>query len=534
MKLETLKLDGLRQIEGYQSLFSELKQRIEQQFNLAEYSEYARPIVFNWSPIMRACLLVGLSDNSMRDTRVASTLQIAKNTEPFPGTFFNKQQLKETIIALMKLRYHDVDGDWDSSVFVSKVLTQEMLHGRDILMNGDNLEKWLRFETKLLSGSVVDIPEIKLEIGKYESGTPAIIDINSKKVTNTQIIIAGTTGSGKSNLLAVLLHQLRSSSVDSRFPVNFLLFDYKGEFSDPKNEPWLQLFETDKSAILDPMIRPLPFTPFKSFVGEPENKLNTYATTLASALTSIDNANIGAIMSNRLADAVVNAYKENHLAPITFQILLDSYQKLMPSNRQDNEDSISSVLKQLTRYKIFSDTDHVDLIRNSYIINLGQFPKDGALSKAIVYFVVSKLNNIYEQLPPQAQNDNRVELRHFTVIDEAHYMLGFDNSPLRQLIAVGRNKGMSIILATQSMTQYNTRYFDFYQNAQFPLVMKQQQQNDAVLKGIFGVTGQQLNELKQAITNLQKGELIIKDETASTLGLGVGRNWKKISVTHLI
>ena len=53
------------------------------------------------------------------------------------------------------------------------------------------------------------------------------------------------------------------------------------------------------------------------------------------------------------------------------------------------------------------------------------FPKDGPIAKAIVYFVISKLNNIYEQLPKQAVNDDYVQIRHFTIIDEAHYMLDF-------------------------------------------------------------------------------------------------------------
>ena len=154
------------------------------------------------------------------------------------------------------------------------------------------------------------------------------------------------------------------------------------------------------------------------------------------------------------------------------------------------------------------------------------------MAKAIVYFVISKLYNIYESLPKQAVDENRVELRHFTIIDEAHYMLNFENKPLQNLIAVGRNKGMSIILATQNMESFKSKYFDFYANAQYPLIMKQQQQNDAVLKDLFAVTGNALNELKQAIAGLTIGELITKD--ATNMALGIGRHWQKIRTTHLI
>ena len=142
------------------------------------------------------------------------------------------------------------------------------------------------------------------------------------------------------------------------------------------------------------------------------------------------------------------------------------------------------------------------------------------------------MNTIYESLPKQAVNDECVEIRHFTIIDEAHYMLDFDNKPLRDLIAVGRNKGLSIILATQNMDSYKSRYFDFYANAQYPLIMKQQSITDSVIKDLFGVSGNEFNEIKEAISSLSLGELIIKDPTA--IALGMGKKYKKIKTSHLI
>jgi hypothetical protein len=174
----------------------------------------------------------------------------------------------------------------------------------------------------------------------------------------------------------------------------------------------------------------------------------------------------------------------------------------------------------------------VDLVKDSFIVKMDYYPKDGPVAKAIVYFVISKLNNIYEKLEKQAVSEDYVEIRHFTIIDEAHYMLSFDNRPLRNLIAVGRNKGLSIILATQNMDDFKSKSFDFYANAQYPLIMKQQSISDCVLKDIFGVSGKEFLDLKAAISGLQKGELIIKDNTADILG--IGKKWKKIKVSHLI
>ena len=193
---------------------------------------------------------------------------------------------------------------------------------------------------------------------------------------------------------------------------------------------------------------------------------------------------------------------------------------------------MKAVLNQLIRSNLFDEIDSIDLIKESYIIKMDKFPKDGPVSKAIIYFIVSKLNNIYENLPAQSKDEQKVELRHFTIIDEAHYMLDFENKPLKELIAVGRNKGMSVILATQNMDSYKSKHFDFYANAQYPLIMRQQSINDSVIKDLYGASPAELLEIKQAIAGLKKGELIIKNNDA--IALGIGKKFKKIMVRHII
>ena len=506
MNVQYIQLEGMRILEGTHEQLEEVKYAIEQHLNLSDYSDDVRPVVLNFTTVMRICLLVGLSDKAPRSRAKVEELQTSAGMQPLGNSFFTKSNIKDVFVALIKMRYCDVDADWQNSTFLSKVLYSEMMRGKQVLMQEGGIDEWLHYSPLRGGKSLMDIPELNLYIGQYEDGMDAALDINSTAIANTQILVAGTTGSGKSNLLAVLINQIRMASADTYYPVNFLLFDYKGEFSDPAHADWLAKFATDSSAILNPMEKPLPFTPFKDFTGRPINEIHLYSTTLANAICAISSAKIGALMDNRLSEAIINAYKAKNQKPITFQEVFDHYTMLMPEKKRDDMDSVKSVLSQ--------------------------FEKDGIMARAIVYFVISKLNNIYEQLPPQAVNEERVELRHFTIIDEAHYMLGFENKPLQNLIAVGRNKGMSIILATQNMDSFKSKHFDFYANAQYPLIMKQQQQNDGVLKDLFGVSGMALQELKQAIAGLQKGELITKDSQA--MMLGIGKHWKKIKVTHLI
>lgn len=110
-------------------------------------------------------------------------------------------------MALIKMRYSDIDADWQNSTFLSKVLFSEMMRGKSILMEEGGIDEWLHYSPLRGGRSLMDIPELNLYIGQYEDGMDAALDINSTAIPNTQILIAGTTGSGKSNLLEVLLRR---------------------------------------------------------------------------------------------------------------------------------------------------------------------------------------------------------------------------------------------------------------------------------------------------------------------------------------
>lgn len=520
----------ITQSEGIIDELNAVKERIESKVNLSKTAGKEKKFALLQNKIMRICFIVGLSLPAKREESDYKNIMLSKNNQGMVPSFFTLHDLSTLYSALLKMRYAHLDIDWNHLPTLSRIVASEILRGRDYLMDDNNLNSIL-YSTNGKVASTHNIPVLNLLIGNYgDEEMEATLDINSRSITNSQIIIAGATGSGKTNLLAVLMQQFRSRSSETQYPVNFLLFDYKGEFSDIQNNHWLSQFDVDRSCILDPIERPLPFTPFKDFTGRSINEINLYSSEMASALCSIDRVSASANMSNRLSEAIVAAYKKTDGAPISFEMMLNEYQAKMTDASRD--DTISSVLKQLYRANIFDTEDRASLIDDSYIIKMDGYPKDGPIAKAIVYFLISKLNNIYEQLDKQAMNDDVVQIRHFSIIDEAHYMLDFDNRPLRNLIAVGRNKGLSVILATQNMSSFKSKGFDFYANAQYPLIMKQQTIDDKVIKDLFGVSGQELQDIRTAIAGLQKGELIIKDQMA--FALGMGNKYKKINVTRLI
>ena len=331
---------GLRQAEALNSKMNDLREQLEKHINLKHYTDNHK----NVSPkgnakLMRICLIAGLSDNEKRSKEI---LNIQMSSNSIHPTLFTVHNLNGMLSSMIKLRYHDLEINWEDNITKSKVVNAEIFRGFDMLMKGDTLHEWLKVSTTA-SIKAGQIPLLNLNIGNYDGDISAYLDMNSKNVTNTQILIAGTTGSGKSNLLAVLMNEMRSLSVESNYPVNFLFFDYKGEFSDIANNDWLQHFEVNRSAILDPMVEPLPFTPFKDFVGKTQNEINLYSTALANALLAIDSAKISANMSNRLSEAIINAYKDTKGKPINFAIIIENYTILQPQNERERMDSIKSV-----------------------------------------------------------------------------------------------------------------------------------------------------------------------------------------------
>lgn len=523
-------LDNIRQAENISGDLMPLKEKIEERINLSTSVGKEKRISLNNNKVMRIALLVGLGLSDKRSLDGIDNIKLSMSSIRIPSSFFTYDNLRSLFSAMIKLRYNALCVDWQDNALISRIIAKEMYRGRDYMLKDGNIDRFLLSTT---SGrhTTGNIPALKLVIGDYGDDMPAELDINGRNVNNAQILIAGATGSGKSNLIAVLIQQFRSLSVETPYPVNFLLFDYKGEFSDADNRSWLTNFDVDSTCILDPMRKPLPFTPFKDMSNATQNQVNLYSTEMASALCAIGKASTGAKQNTRLSTAIIDAYSETKGLPITFELMLRHYRYLMSD--PSSEDSITSILTDLVRNNLFEKQDLVNLTDECFIVKLDEFPKDGPIAKAIVYFVISKLNTIYEKLDVQAKNDECVQIRHFTIIDEAHYMLDFDNRPLRNLIAVGRNKGMSIILATQNMSSFQSKYFDFYANAQYPLIMKQQTISDPVVRDLFGVSGKELQDVRAAIAGLQLGELIIKNQDLAGLGV-MGKKYKKIKVSHLI
>ena len=234
-------LENIRQAEGIVEALAPLKEKLEKRLNLSRQVEGERAIVLTVNKGMRICLITSLSLAEKRSIEGLGEIALSKSSHRIMPSFFTKDNKKSLFSALLKLRYKDCEVDWQNSSVVGRIVAKEIYRGIAYLSEDDNNLNAFFFASSDRRHGGNSIPALELLIGEYAEDMAAKLNINGSSVSNAQILVAGATGSGKTNLLAVLINQFRTLSTETPYPVNFLLFDYKGEFSDPSNANWIEL-----------------------------------------------------------------------------------------------------------------------------------------------------------------------------------------------------------------------------------------------------------------------------------------------------
>lgn len=198
-------LENIRQAEGMVEAIMPLKEKLEKRLNLSRQVEGERDAMLTLNKVMRICLIASLSLTDKRSVDSLGDIVLSKSSQRIMPSFFTKDNKKSLFSALLKLRYRECEVDWQNASIVGRIVAKEMYRGIDYLMEEENLNAFLFAETNRRSGGGYTIPALDLLIGEYGEDMEAKLNINGRSVSNAQILIAGATGSGKTNLLAVLI-----------------------------------------------------------------------------------------------------------------------------------------------------------------------------------------------------------------------------------------------------------------------------------------------------------------------------------------
>jgi hypothetical protein len=135
-------LDNIRQAENIGNDLLALKEKLEERINLSTVVGKEKRVTLNGNKVMRIALLVGLSLSEKRSLDGIEEIRLSTSSIRIPSSFFTYDNLRSLFSALLKLRYHILNIDWQENALISRIIAQEMYRGRDFLMKEGNIDKF--------------------------------------------------------------------------------------------------------------------------------------------------------------------------------------------------------------------------------------------------------------------------------------------------------------------------------------------------------------------------------------------------------
>ena len=187
--MSIINFSNTRQMEGLLDEISPVKDLIETKINLSRVADREKRVSLTLNKVMRICFIVGLSVTVERKEDDFKDIQLSTSSTRIVPSFFTMHDLSTLYSALLKLRYANLNIDWSQNATVSRIIAAEMLRGRNYLLEDNNLDSFL-YAVNSKVAMAKDIPVLNLIIGNYgDAEMEATLDINSRNITNSQIII---------------------------------------------------------------------------------------------------------------------------------------------------------------------------------------------------------------------------------------------------------------------------------------------------------------------------------------------------------
>jgi len=278
-----------------------------------------------------------------------------------------------------------------------------------------------------------------------------------KRENNPHMILAGGSGSGKTETLKSIIFELKKQKVNS------LIIDFHDDFQYFSDN----LIDLDKSKA---NLHPLEILP-----GE---KPKDVAYRVATMFTNI--FRLGSIQQAILVESIKQFYVASKIINLDKKIDY-SYNLLNFSLLQKIiSDQTGDTRALLAKLNIVFDTDLFvndtadsvsfdDMLTKTTVLTLNEYATDG-IKALIAEIILRKLIN-YLYISGKSS-----ELRLFCIIDEAH-RLTYDGSPIDQILKESRKYGLGMVLASQRPVDFSD---DILANTSTKLGFKADIDKDAV------------------------------------------------------
>lgn len=345
---------------------------------------------------------------------------------------------------------------------------------------------------------------IKIEIGKtIESGDPILLQINNTKLyNNCHVAVAGNSGTGKTQFALDFISQINKQSNGH---VNFIYLDFKGLKQDDLivMEPFFNKTQTE---FIDVPQTPFPVNPLTFIDNINEVNKNMGIDKFVDIVCKY--SNLGIKQRGKLREAIFESFLEQKGGTYPTMKQINAHLQDIVG---DKKDTLSEIIDELSRYQIFID----DPKNQSNFFNKNLYLSlSGDLSNSVrftsLFLIINYIYNTFMNMDNTPVEDNTKAMRYVILIDEAHVIFKEKKYQeiLEKMLREIRSKGVSVVLLSQGIDEYNQSDFDFSTMCEIAFLFDIKDKNQKVMEKFLGLSGVHSKNIARSMEKIEKGQAI--------------------------
>lgn len=346
---------------------------------------------------------------------------------------------------------------------------------------------------------------IKLLIGKdLVSDEPIYFNLNDLTIhNNAHVAIAGNSGTGKTYFANSFLTQVVE---ESKGAVNFIYLDFKG-LKKEDEKALKPFFEKTGASFIDAPHTPFPINPL-SFIDNINDKnkimgINKFVDIISQY------ANLGKIQQQTLKDATRTAFDSKKGG--VYPSLLEIYNEVV-NLEGPKPSTLSQIMQSLSDLELFEnnpDSKKSFLNSNVYLSLSGDLPSE--IRFTAVFLLINYIYNTFMNMPNAPIEDNIQSMRYVLLIDEAHVIFKQKKSQelLERILREIRSKGVSVVLLSQGIEEFNQPSFDFSTMCETAILFDiKDKSNLKMMAKFMGIGDKEAMKLKNSMEKIQKYQAV--------------------------
>ncbi|CAN5647407.1 hypothetical protein BH10BAC5_BH10BAC5_22860 [soil metagenome] len=345
--------------------------------------------------------------------------------------------------------------------------------------------------------------QVKIKVGKTFEDEDIYFNINDTSIHNNgHVAIAGNSGTGKTYFANSFLKQIVK---ESKGLVNFIYLDFKG-LKKEDEKALKPFFDKTGAVYIDAPQKPFPINPL-AFIDNVNEKnkvmgINKFVDIISSY------SNIGKVQQQTLKDATRLAFQNTKAG--NYPSIKDIYTNVI--NIDNRPSTLREILQNLSELDLFETK--VDL-QNSFLNKNYYFGLSGDLSNNIrftsVFLIINYIYNTFMNMD-NAQIEGKYQgMRYVFLIDEAHVIFKEKKSQdlLEKILREIRSKGVSVVLLSQGIEEFNQPSFDFSSMCETAFLFDiKDKTNLKMIERFLGIGDKYSNKLKSSMEDIEKYQLI--------------------------